>query len=183
MTGVQTCALPILNTNKELILSQEHLNASSSTNLFYKNRGITGSILTNDITFNEVIDIKNNTNMDIFYTVYGYLPIFYSRRELITNYFKYIDKDNNSDRYYVYNDNLKYMVIEHEYGTIIYSPLVNMINEIDKLNNIDNLIIDLSYNNDMDIIDKYINREHMDNTYIGFFNKKTIYKLRGGNNE
>ena len=172
-----------MNINKELILSQEHLNASSRTNLFYKKRGITGSILTNDITYNEVIDIKNNTNMNIFYTVYGYLPIFYSRRELITNYFKYIDKDNNSYRYYVYNDNLRYMVIEHAYGTIIYSPLINMINEIDKLDCIDNLIIDLSYNNDIDIIDKYINREHMDNTYIGFFDKKTIYKLRGGNNE
>ena len=66
---------------------------------------------------------------------------------------------------------------------IIYSPLVNMINEIDKLSDIDNLIIDLSYNNDIDIIDKYLNKEHMDNTYIGFFDKKTIYKLRGGNNE
>ena len=58
-----------------------------------------------------------------------------------------------------------------------------MINEIDKLSNIDNLIIDLSYNNDIDIIDKYLNKEHMDNNYTGFFDKKTIYKLRGGNNE
>ena len=169
--------------NKELILSMEHLNASINSHLFYKKRGITGSIVTNDITYNEVLDIKNNTGMNIFYMVYGYLPIFYSRRCLITNYFKYIDKENNSDRYYIYNDNMKYMVIEHNFGTIIYSPLVNMINEIDKLSNIDNLIIDLSYNNDIDIIDKYLNKEHMDNTYTGFFDKKTIYKLRSGNNE
>ena len=52
-----------------------------------------------------------------------------------------------------------------------------------KRQDIDNLIIDLSYNNDIDIIDKYLNKEHMDNTYTGFFDKKTIYKLRGGNNE
>ena len=172
-----------MNVNKELILSMEHLNASINSHLFYKKRGITGSIVTNDITYNEVLDIKSNTGMNIFYTVYGYLPIFYSRRSLITNYFKYIDKENNSDRYYIYNDNMEYMVIEHNFGTIIYSPLVNMINEIDKLSNIDNLIIDLSYNNDIDIIDKYLNKEHMDNTYTGFFDKKTIYKLRGGNNE
>ena len=125
------------NVNKELILSMEHLNAS---------------------TYNEVLDIKSNTGMNIFYMVYGYLPIFYSRRSLITNYFKYIDKENNSDRYYIYNDNMKYMVIEHNFGTIIYSPLVNMINEIDKLSDIDNLIIDLSYNNDIYIIDKYLNK-------------------------
>lgn len=172
-----------MNVNKELILSMEHLNASINSHLFYKKRGITGSIVTNDITYNEVLDIKNNTGMNIFYMVYGYLPIFYSRRCLITNYFKYIDKVSNSDRYYIYNDNIKYMVIEHNFGTIIYSPLVNMINEIDKLSDIDSLIIDLSYNNDINIIDKYLNKEHMDNTYTGFFDKKTIYKLRGGNNE
>jgi len=141
------------------------------------------SIYPLELDIDSIIDIKNNTGMNIFYTVYGYLPIFYSRRCLITNYFKYIDKENNSDRYYIYNDDMKYMVIEHNFGTIIYSPLVNMINEIDKLSNIDNLIIDLSYNNDIDIIDKYLNKEHMDNTYTGFFDKKTIYKLRGGNNE
>ena len=76
-----------MNVNKELILSMEHLNASINSHLFYKKRGITGSIVTNDITYNEVLDIKSNTNMNIFYTVYGYLPIFYSRRCLITNYF------------------------------------------------------------------------------------------------
>ena len=49
------------------------------------------------------------------------------------------------------------------------------------------IVVDKSYdvdnNNDIDIIDKYLNKEHMDNTYTGFFDKKTIYKLRGGNNE
>ena len=90
-----------MNVNKELILSTEHLNASINSHLFYKKRGITGSIVTNDITYNEVLDIKNNTGMNIFYMVYGYLPIFYSRRCLITNYFKYINKENNSDRYYI----------------------------------------------------------------------------------
>ncbi|UKI26701.1 MAG: hypothetical protein L6V91_08155 [Bacilli bacterium] len=56
-----------MNVNKELILSMEHLNASINSHLFYKKRGITGSIVTNDITYNEVLDIKkSNTNMNIF---------------------------------------------------------------------------------------------------------------------
>ena len=58
-----------MNVNKELILSMEHLNASINSHLFYKKRGITGSIVTNDITYNEVLDIKNNTGMNIFYMV------------------------------------------------------------------------------------------------------------------
>ncbi len=97
--------------------------------------------------------------MNIYYTVYGYLPIFYSRRLLLTNYFKYIDKKIQDNRYYIFNNDLKYMVIEHNYGTIIYSPLVNLLNKKEELNILDNLVIDLSYTDNYDIIDKYINNE------------------------
>ena len=82
-----------LDIDKELILSQEHLNASTKSNLFYYNKGIKSSYITSDITFDEIRKIKENTKMNIYYTVYGYLPIFYSRRLLLTNYFKYIDKN------------------------------------------------------------------------------------------
>lgn len=167
-----------MDIDKELILSQEHLNASESSNEFYYSKGITNTYITSDITYKEVLEINDNTKMKIYYTVYGYLPIFYSRRYLLTNYFKYIKKDMNDDTYYVFNNDLKYMIKEYSYGTIIYSPLVNLINEIDKIECINNLVIDLSYTDDISIIDKYINNDKIDNTYTGFFDKKTIYKLK-----
>lgn len=167
-----------MKINKELILSQEHLNASISSNSFYYNEGIENTYITPDITGKELLEIKDNTKMKIFYTVFGYLPIFYSRRYLLSNYFKYIDKDMEDDTYYIINDEFKYMIKEYDYGTIIYSPLVNLINEIDKIKDIDNLVIDLSYTDNIDIIDKFINNEKMDNTYTGFFDKETIYKLK-----
>lgn len=167
-----------MDIKKELILSQEHLNASVNSNNFYYDKGISNVFVTSDITFDEVLEIKNNTNMNIYYTVYGYLPIFYSRRYLLSNYFKYIDKDMSSDTYYIFNNDMKYMIKEYSYGAIIYSPLVNLINEIDKINTIDNMVIDLSYTDDINVIDKFINKDSMDNTYIGFYDKKTIYKLK-----
>ena len=167
-----------MNTSKELILSQEHLNASINSNEFYYNQGIRGCFITSDITGNEVMEIINNTKMNIYYTVYGYLPIFYSRRYLLSNYFKYIEKDMNDDTYYIFNNDLRYMIKEYSYGTIIYSPLVNLINEIDNINDIDNMVIDLSYTDDTLVIDKFINNEKKDDTYIGFYDKKTIYKLK-----
>ena len=167
-----------MKIDKELILSQEHLNASKSSNEFYYNKGITNTYITSDITYKEVLEINNNTKMNIYYTVYGYLPIFYSRRYLLTNYFKYINKDMIDNTYYIFNNDLKYMIKEYNYGTTIYSPLVNLINEKDKIEDIGNLVIDLSYTDDISIIDKYINNENMDNTYTGFFDKQTIYKLK-----
>ena len=120
--------------------------------------------------------------MNIYYTVYGYLPIFYSRRLLLTNYFKYIDKEMQDNRYYIFNNDLRYMVIEHSYGTIIYSPLVNLLNKKEELNILDNLVIDLSYTDNYDIINKYINNDKEDG-YIGFYDTKTIYRLKGDKNE
>lgn len=171
-----------LDIDKELILSQEHLNASTKSNLFYYNKGIKSCYITSDITFDEIRKIKENTKMNIYYTVYGYLPIFYSRRLLLTNYFKYIDKEKHDNRYYIFNNDLRYMVIEHNYGTIIYSPLVNLLNKKEELNILDNLVIDLSYTDNYDIIDKYINNEKEDG-YIGFYATKTIYRLKGDKNE
>lgn len=167
-----------MHIDKELILSEEHLNASINSNKFYYDKGIKNTFITSDITYDELLEIKKNTKMNIYYTVYGYLEIFYSRRYLLTNYFKYIKNDMNDDTYYIFNNELKYMIKEYSYGTIIYSPLVNLINEVDKIKDIDNLVIDLSYNDDITIIDKFINNESMDNTYVGFFNKRTIYKLK-----
>ena len=82
------------------------------------------------------------------------------------------------NRYYIFNNDLKYMVIEHNYGTIIYSPLVNLLNKKEELNILDNLVIDLSYTDNYDIIDKYINNDKEDG-YIGFYDTKTIYRLKG----
>lgn len=172
-----------LDIKLELIISQEHLNASINSNLFYYKKGINSSFITSDITFDEVLDIKNNTKMNIYYTVYGYLPIFYSRRMLLTNYFKYINKNMSDDEYYIFNKDLKHLIKENNYGTVIYSPLINLINEVDSLNSIDNLVIDLSHTKSDSVLDNFINNKREDSNYIGFFNTKTIYKLKGDKDE
>ena len=66
-----------LNLDLDLIIAQDHLNASYASNNFYYNEDIKNSYLTNDITIEEALEIKHKTKMNIFYTVYGYLPIFY----------------------------------------------------------------------------------------------------------
>lgn len=167
-----------LNIKNELIIYGEHLNLSTLSNTFYKGKGIISSYLSSDITYEEINEIKNRTGMNIYYTVYGYLPIFYSRRSLITNYFKYINKEVNDDMYYIYDKDNKYLIKEKNFGTLIYSPLVNIINDIDKIKDIDYYVIDLSYVDDYNF-DDIIHKKTIDNTYKGFFNTKTTYKVKG----
>lgn len=168
-----------LNVQKELIYSSEHLNASIDSNNFYFNHGVKNVLITSDITYKEILDIKAKTKMSIYYTVYGHLPIFYSRRYLISNYFSYINKKKEDTMYYIKNEELNYLIKEADYGTVIYSPCINLLNFISRIKNIDYYVIDLSFVEDISIIDNFISGEEMEeNLYTGFFDKETTYKLK-----
>lgn len=170
---------------KNLIISLEHLNTSFKTNEFYYNNGVDYSLISSDITLDEINEISNNSNINLIVTVYGYLPIFYSRRYLISNYLDYINKKKEDDVYYLRHDDDYYMIREEKEGTVIYTnEVINLINEMDKLENISYYLIDGSYIDDNEfeiILDNYINNKKMDNVNTYFFNKKTSYKVK--NNE
>lgn len=168
-----------IGIRKNLVIFQEHLNTSLYSTNFYTKRGIKNILITNDITSTEINEIgKYNSLMLI---CYGYLPIFYSRRYLISSYLNYIKQDKDSNNYYIKNKEDKYPIIEEQYGTTIYSKLpINLINEVDNLN-IDYIILNATLiNNDkfLSILNDYLknnkdNKEH----YKGFIDKKTVYKV------
>lgn len=167
----------------KLVIQQDHLNASVLTNKFYHKLGIDGSYITSDITCHELLEIKKGSGMEIFFMAYGYAPIFYSRRYLISNYLKYIDHEKENGEYQIVSDTgVSYPIEEEEFGTTIYTPkVINLINYLDELDKIDYLILnsnkidDSEFNN---IVLKFLNHEKMDHEYIGFFMTKTIYKVK-----
>lgn len=168
-----------LGIKKELVIFQDHLNASIYSNDFYRKRGISAVLITNDITKQEINEIsKHNT---VMLTCYGYLPIFYSRRYLITNYLKYIQQEKNSNLYYIKNKEDLYPITEEEYGTTIYTKEpINLINDLNDLE-IDYIILNANLTRREDfisILNQYLiqkpdNQDH----YRGFIDKKTVYKV------
>ena len=181
--------MSVYNISKELdmvdklVIYQDHLNASILSNKFYYDLGITGSYISSDITGEELLEIKDNSKLDIYFTGYGYVPIFYSRRYLIKNYLKFIDKEDMVGKYSIISDmDTEYRIVEEDYGTTIYSEYpVNLINYMDYLNDIDYLILNSNLIDDNEfemMVDKFINKDKMDDCYLGFFNKKTIFKVK-----
>lgn len=169
-----------LHINKDLVVYQEHLNASNLTNMFYQNKGVKYSVITNDITKEEINEISKYQNLMM--VCYGYLPIFYSRRYLVTNYLTYINKDIHSDVYYIKNKEDYYPIKEEEYGTCIYTKeAINLINEVDSLE-VDYIILNsFLISNDAfeDVLYQYLNHIKDNNEhYLGFLNEKTIYKVK-----
>ena len=166
-----------------LILFQDHLNASIMSNKFYCGLGIKGSYISSDITKDELLEIKNNTDMEIFFLCYGYAPIFYSRRYLVNNYLRYVGKINDGDEYKITNDmGVTYPIVEEDFGTTIYTDReINLINYLDDIKNIDYIVMNSNMISDDEfnlMVDRFINHDRINDTYIGFFDKKTIYKVK-----
>ncbi len=173
-----------LGIENRLIIYQDHLNANSYSHTFYNDLGIKGSYLNSDITKEEILNIKHNTKGIIMFTIYGYLPIFYSRRYLITNYLKYINYKKNGTNYLIKGDNGNmYPIVEELEGTTVYShEPVSLFNKINELKDLDYLVVHsvLSDNDKVfSIINKYYNNELIEDGYQGFYNTKTIFKVKG----
>ena len=166
--------------NIELVIGQEHLNRSSNSNNFYNELGINYSYITSDITIDEIKEIRSNTNMKLLYTVYGRLPLFCSRRYLISNYLEYINKEKHNSNYYIKNRDDNLYISEEDNATLIYSDIVNLINKIDELDFIDYLVLDFNNINEYkDIINKFKNKiKDGEEYYLGFYNTKTIYRVK-----
>lgn len=180
-----------LNLKTPLILDQKHLNNSYlSINHYYNNR-VLGTILTNDITIDEINEIRKNTKSMLFKEVFCLPHLSTSRRKLVTNYLEYFNIKSSENKYYICeeNSNKFYHIVEDYYGTHIFNnKALNLLDKFDKIN-VDYYILD-SYLLDKDnyemVISAFLNNDKTKNNKInniynaneGFIDTKTIYKVR-----
>lgn len=175
------------NLNTNIILDQMHLNNSYYTLNHYYNNGVSGVILTNDITKDEINVIKDNTNIKLYKQVFGYPHLSTSKRHLVTNYLNHFNINNKSSYYEIKEDNSNnyYKVIEDDFGChILGDKSLNLLG-IDI--NVDYKIIDgFLFSDIKEVINIFNNNEINKKDYIdekyncntGFINKKTIYKVK-----
>ena len=177
-----------LNLNLNLIWASNHLPTNSYSCNYWNKKGCSGALLSTELMVTDFIDIKKNTNMNIFVYLYGYIPIFESSRTLITNYLKHVDKECNSNKYYMYEKICnRYYPIYEEYGnTFITEDILNGINVVNELKDIDYIILnslmhkEKEFNN---VVDEYIeelNGKVFDkkDVFTGFLFKESIFKVK-----
>lgn len=111
-----------LNLQYDLVWSQIHHTTNLQTALFWHKFGCNGIVISNDITLDEMKKIVDNTDMYTFVTMFGYLPIFASKRTLITNYLKTFNLDGKKE-YLIHKEGRDYPIIEKN-GTHVYSPFI-----------------------------------------------------------
>ena len=182
------------NLKINLIWSAEHLTTNYFTINYWSKHGVKGTFLSNEITFDEIVDISNNTNCELFVQVFGYIPMYVSKRHAIKNYLKYFSIDDDSHEYHLYKEDKKYSIVDNDEGTMIYSNFIlNGLRESLTLNNkvdyivlnaykIDNIISVIGIykevtNDNVVLLENRLN-SMFNNLDKGFLYEETIYRVK-----
>ncbi len=107
-----------------LIWSAEHLATNQFTIEYWQEHGIHGVFLSNDITKEEILEIKRNSKIFCIAQVFGYIPMYVSKRHAISNYINHFKLDTSSKNFYLFKEEKEYPILERKNGTEIYSSFI-----------------------------------------------------------
>lgn len=187
-----------LNLKTDLVWSQTHMVNNYKTCNYYHSKGVKYALLGKEITLEEIIEIIKNTTITPMVEVFGYPSVAFSKRKLITNYYKDLNKESKEILDVTEKvTNSIYELTEDENGTSFFlKDLVNGTGIIKELynNNLQYIIMrgygveDNLFNELITDTKEYINSNCTNDSYIekykdlstntNFFFKKTIYQVK-----
>ena len=171
----------------EKILYLNHI-ANNYVSINYYLEYVDSVIISTDITETEIRDVLANVKKPLVLYCFGFIPVMYSRRLLLTNYQKHyrlkLENTNSIEDKTMHN---KFNLVENEYGTVFYTEKPYNALELKDANNIKYNLINtvlLTDNEVIDLVNSIINNKEINiDSSRYFLDKKTIYKLRGDDNE
>lgn len=186
-----------LNLNLNLIWNQEHMVTNFNTINYWSNKGISCSYLSSELTKEEVFKIRSMTKCKLMMNVFGYIPMFTSKRPLVKNYLEKFNLFDNSSINYLEKENNLYPIVSSDITTVYSSKILNLSQDIKELederinylvfnsfNIEDNIFLEimnlfnlLTSDNIKDTFNK-INMLLNYNIDTGFFYKETVYKVK-----
>ena len=185
-----------LNLKLDLVWNQTHMVNNYETCNYYYSKGCKYALLGKEITLDEMKEIIGKSNITCMVEVVSRPSVAFSKRSLVTNYYKDLGKDSKSEiliHEKVSDDD--YRVVENDLGTTFFlNTITNGTSIIKDLFDIGcSYIIFREYgiDNFSELVSdtmNYINNNCIDNSYVekykklgdstNFFFKKTIYKVK-----
>lgn len=179
--------------NYDLVWAQEHLTTNYETINYWNNFGVNYAYLSSDITLNEINNISNNTCVKLMANIFGYIPMFTSKRHLVKNYLKTFNISDESLVNYIKKEGKIYPIIDKSHTCVFTNNILNAINEYfninvdyfvingfliddDKFNKVLNIINDVNKDNIDDSFNKI--NELFNNTDSMFLYKETISRVK-----
>ena len=110
------------NSHLKTILYATHAVCSLETTLAYLSY-VDSVILSPDITLEEIKYISSQAKVGA--VLFGHLPLMYSRRQLVTNYARHFGVEKTNP--FLIKEpihNKEFLLVENEYGTVLYDNAV-----------------------------------------------------------
>lgn len=185
-----------LDLNLNLIWHQEHLVTNYQTINYWCKNGVYGSYLSSELTLEEILLIRDKTTCPLMMNVFGFIPMFTSKRPLIKNYLSKFNLYDDSKINYLEKENNLYPIIDDGVTTVYSSKILNLLSEVcvleDKIDyfvlnsfNIDDNVFEqiINYFNyvTLDNYKELFNKANMLLNYnidTGFLYKNTVYKVK-----
>ena len=167
-----------LNLKTDLVWSQEHLVTNHGTINYWYDKGAKYAYLSSELAKDEILDIVLNSKAKLFMNVFGYVPMFTSRRHLVNNYLDYFNLSDKAGFKKIYKEGKEYPIIDSTHGTTVYSDYV--LNILDE-NFFDDMYIVFNsiFISDDDF--KRVLLNFKDNKFPyehGFLYKETVYRVK-----
>ncbi len=202
ITGVFFYDLAILELKRELGLSidlvwnQTHMVNNYKTCDYYYSKGVKYALLGKEITLEEIIEIIKNSKITSMVEVVSRPSVAFSKRKLITNYYKDLGKDRSNELIITEKvTNSNYLLREDSNGTSFYLNIVTngtgIIKELYEAGCEYIIFREFGVADFKELVSdttKYIKGNCMDTGYVSkykklgdstnFFFKKTIYKVK-----
>ena len=170
-----------LNLKTPLVWNQEHLTTNYGTINYYYQKGVRYVALSAELTKREIDEIKDHTKAKLFVNVFGYIPMFTSRRNLVKNYLETFNIKTNNTIKEIKKEGKTYKINDTNIGTTVYSNYILNAVEID-FSNIDYLIFSSNLIDETKFIQVLKNyKEKKENQLpkeTGFLYQETIYKVK-----
>ena len=173
----------------DLVWSQEHMTTSSATCNYWKEKGANYVYLSGDITLDEKINIRKSTDMKLIVPIFGYLPMFVSKRHLVKNYLECFNIKDDSEIHYLEKEGNKYPILDDNLTSVYSANILNSTEAYKDLeaNGIDYVTFN-SFNideSDFEEVLKIYNgksskkiEEIFSNLDTGFLYKETYYRVK-----
>ncbi len=168
----------IKKLNKEVYLFINHFNCNYASINEWLNY-VDSVFISNELTFDEIKDIAKYVKKPVIVHVFGYNQLMYSRRYLLTNYYKHYNLPYKNS--VVIKDkagSIKMHLIEDEHGTISLSNKIFNGKRLLNLNNILYFYLNTSYIPITIVLD-FLNGKDIENSDEGLLDIPTIFKLGG----
>lgn len=188
ISGIIFYDIALINLKKKLSLktplvwAQEHLTTNFGTIDYWYDKGAEYAYLSSELTKDEMDEIVKNTKAKLFVNVFGYLPMFTSRRHLVDNYLNSFNLESEKGIKRIYKEGKYYPIQDESYGTSVYSHYI--LNALDEdFSDYDYIVFNSSFISDEDFYDTLVkyNKKKEDYKFPyehGFLYKETIYKVK-----